>query len=48
MEHFETLDASRLCLQVTLVKMLGSWQNNTTLSTRLSHHYSFSLTKQNQ
>jgi hypothetical protein len=35
MEHVAIKDVSRLCLQVNLVEMLGSLQNNTTLSTVL-------------
>jgi hypothetical protein len=30
MEHFETKDGSRLCLQVTLLKMLGNLKDSTT------------------
>jgi len=40
-------DISRLFLLIILGNVLGNLPGTTTLSTMLSHHHSFSLTKQN-
>jgi len=45
---FESIDNSRLFLLIISGKMLGNLPDTTTLSTMLSHHHSFSLTKQNE
>jgi hypothetical protein len=44
-KRVEIKDGSRLCLQVTLVEMIGNLQNNTTVS--CSHRFNICITRTN-